>query len=60
MSEKLDGIRALWNGEHFITRSGNIIVAPESFTKYFPSEQLDGELWYSNHEMKAIFTNKKY
>lgn len=47
MSEKLDGVRALWNGQtrEFITRSGNIYLAPEWFTKDLPEESLDGELW---------------
>ena len=45
MSEKLDGIRAYWNGKELISRGGKIIYAPEYFTKGFPPFELDGELW---------------
>ena len=48
MSEKLDGVRALWDGTKFITREGNEFVAPESFRKSMPSNvYLDGEIWLS-------------
>lgn len=45
MSEKLDGVRAYWNGSEFVTRQGNIYRAPSWFTKGLPSLPLDGELW---------------
>lgn len=45
VSEKLDGIRAYWNGEELISRGGNPIPAPAWFTRGFPSEPMDGELW---------------
>ncbi len=45
MSEKLDGVRALWTGEHFLSRQGNRFFAPDWFVKGLPSIQLDGELW---------------
>jgi DNA ligase-1 len=45
MSEKFDGVRAYWDGEHLLTRSGRIIPAPEWFTAHFPNTSLDGELW---------------
>ena len=45
MSEKLDGVRAYWNGEKFISRQGNIFYAPDWFTKNLPNHPLDGELW---------------
>ena len=45
MSEKYDGIRALWTGEQLITRSGHRISAPEWFTANWPATPLDGELW---------------
>ena len=28
MSEKLDGVRAVWNGHEFVTRNGNVLKAP--------------------------------
>ncbi|MGR5146935.1 DNA ligase [Photobacterium alginatilyticum] len=45
-SEKLDGIRAFWNGEQLVTRTGKAIAAPDWFIESLPSNiQLDGELW---------------
>jgi DNA ligase-1 len=45
VSEKFDGVRALWDGRRLITRGGLIINAPPWFTAGFPSQPLDGELW---------------
>ena len=45
MREKFDGVRAYWDGEHLLTRSGRIIEAPEWFTVRLPRTPLDGELW---------------
>ena len=45
MSEKLDGVRAYWNGEQFISRQGNQFYAPAWFVAKLPATPLDGELW---------------
>jgi DNA ligase 1 len=45
MSEKLDGVRAWWDGTKFYSRQGNIYHAPAWFTAGLPSVPLDGELW---------------
>jgi DNA ligase 1 len=45
MSEKLDGVRAYWNGETFLSRLGNPFFAPDWFTAGLPRTPLDGELW---------------
>jgi DNA ligase-1 len=45
MSEKLDGIRAYWDGETFVSRLGNMFLAPAWFTADLPADTLDGELW---------------
>lgn len=45
VSEKLDGVRAYWDGEHLYTRSGRRITAPDWFVADFPAQALDGELW---------------
>jgi len=45
VSEKLDGVRAFWDGTTLKTRSGNIINAPAWFINRFPAVPLDGELW---------------
>ncbi len=45
VSEKLDGVRAIWNGEKLHFRSGKLISAPDWFTENFPEQLMDGELW---------------
>jgi DNA ligase-1 len=45
MSEKLDGVRAYWTGETFLSRLGNEYFAPSWFTAALPRTPLDGELW---------------
>jgi DNA ligase-1 len=45
MSEKLDGIRAYWDGETFTSRLGNKFYAPDWFVADLPADTLDGELW---------------
>ena len=45
VSEKLDGVRAFWDGERLISRGGNAFSAPSWFTAGFPRVALDGELW---------------
>jgi DNA ligase-1 len=54
MSEKLDGIRAYWDGKSLKTRQGNIIFAPRWFTKNFPPFELDGELWTKRKDFENI------
>ncbi len=45
MSEKLDGIRAYWDGRCFWSRLGNAFKAPDFFTADLPEVPVDGELW---------------
>jgi DNA ligase 1 len=45
MSEKLDGVRAYWDGKEFISRLGNRYHAPAWFVAGLPEVPLDGELW---------------
>jgi len=45
MSEKLDGVRAYWDGTKFLSRLGNEFYPPAWFTKTFTKDKLDGELW---------------
>lgn len=45
MSEKLDGVRAYWDGTQFLSRLGNPFNAPSWFTEGLPRTPLDGELW---------------
>ncbi len=46
LSEKLDGVRAWWDGRgRFLSRQGNEFHAPAWFTAGLPNVPLDGELW---------------
>ena len=45
MSEKLDGVRAYWDGKQFLSRLGNLYHAPDWFVEGLPDVPLDGELW---------------
>ena len=45
VSEKLDGVRAIWNGVELRFRSGRPIAAPAWFVAGLPPQPLDGELW---------------
>ncbi len=45
MSEKLDGVRAYWDGRRFLSRLGNTFFAPDWFVAGLPETPLDGELW---------------
>lgn len=45
VSEKLDGVRAIWDGQTLRFRSGQRINAPAWFIKKLPAHALDGELW---------------
>jgi len=53
MSEKLDGVRAYWDGENFISRLGNIYHAPDWFKEGMPHLlELDGELFVGRGEFQ--------
>lgn len=54
MSEKLDGVRAYWNGAELLSRRGNAFAAPVWFTADFPPFELDGELWSARGEFEDI------
>src|SRR5207244_5075318 len=52
LSEKLDGVRAYWDGNHFLSRLGNIYHAPDWLTTGLPKEPLDGELWLGRKQFQ--------
>jgi len=54
MSEKLDGIRAYWDGKQLHFRSGKIIHAPKWFTASYPPFPTDGELWTKRADFENI------
>lgn len=45
VSEKYDGVRAIWTGTKLLSRNGKDLNAPEWFTRGLPNRRLDGELW---------------
>ncbi|WP_372880152.1 DNA ligase [Psychromonas sp.] len=54
VSEKLDGVRAYWNGQQLISKQGNIFHAPDWFIKDFPIIPLDGELWIGRNQFEKV------
>ena len=54
VSEKYDGVRAIWTGKALLTRQGNPISAPEWFTAPLPAVWLDGELWTQRQDFDAL------
>ncbi|MFO7766249.1 MAG: DNA ligase [Pelovirga sp.] len=45
MSEKLDGIRAYWDGSTLYSKNGTRLAPPPEFTADLPPFPLEGELW---------------
>lgn len=54
VSEKLDGVRAVWDGGQLRFRSGRLIAAPAWFTQGFPARALDGELWIGRGQFERL------
>lgn len=53
MSEKLDGVRAIWDGSQFRSRNGNSFAAPGWFTRDLPPFALDGELYMGRGQFQT-------
>nr|WP_314179291.1 DNA ligase [uncultured Campylobacter sp.] len=53
-SEKLDGVRAYWDGQNLRSRNGKILAAPEGWSAHFPPFALDGELYTARGEFEKI------
>jgi len=54
VSEKLDGVRALWDGQSLRFRSGLPVAAPAWFTEALPKVPLDGELWLGRGQFERL------
>jgi DNA ligase 1 len=54
VSEKLDGVRALWDGKALRFRSGQTIAAPAWFIAKLPATPLDGELWLARGKFDEL------
>ncbi len=53
VSEKYDGVRALWDGRQLRFRSGLPVAAPAGFLRRLPPVPLDGELWLGRGQFEA-------
>lgn len=54
VSEKLDGVRAVWDGAALRFRSGRAVVAPAWFLDRLPRRALDGELWMQRGQFESL------
>ena len=56
ISEKYDGIRAIWDGEKFISRGQKVFTyVPDYFIELMPPGiALDGEMWISRNNFKEV------
>jgi len=54
VSEKFDGVRAVWDGERLRFRSGLPVVAPRWFLDSLPPDPLDGELWTGRGRFEQV------
>lgn len=54
VSEKLDGVRAIWDGSSLRFRSGRLIVTPDWFVAGLPATPLDGELWMGRRSFDRL------
>lgn len=54
MSEKLDGIRAYWNGKQLVSRQGYAFTPPPGYTAHFPPYPVDGELFGKRGQFEQI------
>ena len=56
ISEKFDGIRAIWDGKNLRSRNGKIINAPKSWLTNFPPFAIDGELWTKREDFENLYS----
>ena len=54
VSEKYDGVRAIWDGKVLRFRSGRPVNAPAGFVARLPAQALDGELWLARGRFEAL------
>ena len=54
VSEKYDGVRAVWDGKTLRFRSGRTVNAPDWFIAKLPAEKLDGELWLARGAFERL------
>jgi DNA ligase-1 len=55
MSEKLDGVRAYWNGVSLVSKDGKKLTYPDRFIEGFPEHtSIDGELWIQQGNWELV------
>ena len=54
VSEKYDGVRAIWDGKVLRFRSGRTVNAPDWFIAKLPPQKLDGELWLGREKFEQL------
>ncbi|CCN73744.1 DNA ligase [Vibrio nigripulchritudo] len=54
VSEKLDGIRVVWDGETLYSRKGTKIHAPVWFIENLPPVMMEGELWAGRGKFHVV------
>ena len=54
VSEKYDGVRAIWDGQVLRFRSGREVPAPAWFIAQLPANPLDGELWLARRKFDEL------
>ncbi len=54
VSEKYDGVRALWDGKALRSRAGNVFAVPAWFIAKLPKQSLDGELWIGRGQFEKL------
>lgn len=54
VSEKYDGVRAVWDGRTLRFRSGRPVAAPADWLQALPAAPLDGELWMARGQFEAV------
>jgi DNA ligase-1 len=56
VSEKYDGICAIWDGQDLKTRDGNKLAAPNWFIAGLPPVHLRGELWCGRGQFEQVLS----
>lgn len=56
VSEKLDGIRALWDGANLKSRSGKAFSPPKCWVENLPDFALDGELFIARGKFEEVLS----
>src|SRR5689334_1969811 len=59
ISEKMDGVRAYWDGHKLYSRQGKEFPAPPHFVEGLPKVPLDGELWMGRGSYDNLMSTLK-